>query len=126
MTTTRALIERAYRKIGVVAVDEPMTADQGQTGLVAINSMMHGWELQGITIGHSDLLLAGEFSMADRFQEAVVYCLAAKLAPDNGVAPPMEADMMFRQVQTHYIGIPELTLPLSLTRPPSRGYRGRW
>lgn len=122
MTTSRQIIERAYRKLRVVAIDEPMTADQAQTGLVALNSMMHGWELQGVSIGHSDLALITEFNMAERFHEAVVYCLAAKMAPDLSAQPP-DADPHFRTIQAHYIDVPVSKIGLSLRYPPSRG---RW
>ena len=33
MTTARDIVERAFRKLGVVASDEPMTADQAANGI---------------------------------------------------------------------------------------------
>ena len=48
--TSRDLIESAYRKIGVVASDEPMTADQGREGLNALNRMLKGWQNKGFQL----------------------------------------------------------------------------
>ena len=63
MATCRDLVERAYRKIGVVATDESMTADQAAVGMDALNMMMHGLVLDGIDTGYSDLELADQFSL---------------------------------------------------------------
>jgi hypothetical protein len=42
MTTARDIVEAAYRKLGVVASDEPMTADQGENGINTLNlSLIH-------------------------------------------------------------------------------------
>jgi hypothetical protein len=40
-------MEDAYRKIGVVAEDEPMTADQAKTGLREFNRMLRSWQNYG-------------------------------------------------------------------------------
>jgi hypothetical protein len=44
LSQVRDLIEDAYRKIGVVAEDEPMTADQAKTGLREFNRMLRSWQ----------------------------------------------------------------------------------
>lgn len=48
--TARVLIADALRKIGVVAMDEPMTADQADHGLRAMNRMMKAWQNRGYNI----------------------------------------------------------------------------
>jgi hypothetical protein len=100
-TTARDIIERAYRKIGVVAVDEPMTADQGANGLDALNMMLHGWEVYGINIGHSDMTLASDFTVPVQFHEGVVYMLAQRLAPDMQVRG-VDADEWLRLIRSYY------------------------
>jgi hypothetical protein len=48
--TTRELIEDALRKIGVVAFDEPMTADQSASGLRAWNRLLKSWQNRGYNL----------------------------------------------------------------------------
>lgn len=48
--TTRDLIEDALRKIGVVAFDEPMTADQVVNGLRAWNRLLKSWQNRGYNL----------------------------------------------------------------------------
>lgn len=48
--TVRALVEDAHRKIGVVAFDEPMTADQANNGVRALNRMLKGWQNKGYSL----------------------------------------------------------------------------
>lgn len=45
--TARDLIGDALRKIGVVAIDEPMNADQAAAGLRALNRMLKSWQNKG-------------------------------------------------------------------------------
>lgn len=48
--TARTLISDALRKIGVVAQDEPMTADQADHALRAMNRMVKAWQNRGYNI----------------------------------------------------------------------------
>jgi hypothetical protein len=82
MATVRDIVERAYRKIGVVAIDEAMTADQAELGMNALNDMFHALVLDGIDVGWSDAELADQFALDARFNEGTVYMLASRLAPD--------------------------------------------
>lgn len=85
MTTCRDIVQRAYRKIGVVASDEPMTADQGAIGMDALNMMLSGLALDGIDVAWSDQTLSEEFAMDAPFHEGIVYMLASRIAPDFSV-----------------------------------------
>lgn len=42
--TTRDLVEDALRKIGVVAIDDPMTADESAHALRALDRLMKSWQ----------------------------------------------------------------------------------
>ena len=95
-----------------------MTADQAAEGLAALNAMMHGWELFGIDIGHSDLTLESVFPMADRFREATTYALAQRIAPDN--AANFNGDEFIRALQAAYMTIEPVQMPTTLVVPPSR------
>lgn len=114
MTTARDIVEQAYRKIGVVASDEAMTADQAANGLIALNNMMHGWAVSGVDVLHSDLLSGSEFPLLPRFREGTVYMLAARIAPEYGLGA-MDAGEFMRGLQAHYMRIPQMNpAPLSL------------
>ena len=39
MSTARDIVEAAFRKLGIVASDEAMTADQADNGINALNRM---------------------------------------------------------------------------------------
>lgn len=48
--SARVLVADALRKIGVVAMDEPMTADQGDHALRALNRLIKSWQNRGYNI----------------------------------------------------------------------------
>lgn len=48
--TARDLITDAYRKVGIVAEDEAMTADQAATGVREMNRMLKGWQNKGVNL----------------------------------------------------------------------------
>lgn len=121
-TTVRDIIQRAYRKIGVVADDEPMTPDQAANGLSSLNAMMHGWKLFGIDIEHADLAVSQDFPLAPEFHEGAVYCLAQRIAPDNSLG--FDGDMFLRALQAAFLVIPEARMPSALVCAPSS--RDRW
>ena len=56
MTTAQTMVERAFRKIGVKAEDEGLTADQLAHGLDCLNIMLHGLELWGIDLNYKSLV----------------------------------------------------------------------
>ena len=118
-TTTRDIVERAFRKIGVVATDEPMTADQAAVGLDALNMMMHGWKAQGVDISHADLALADIFTLLPEFHEGAVYQLGQRLAPDFSAAG-VDGDAFLRMLQARYFTVPDSTIPLPLLRTSSQ------
>ncbi len=48
--TVRDLIESAFRKIGVVSIDEAMNADQAENALRAFNRMVKAWQNRGYNL----------------------------------------------------------------------------
>lgn len=115
MATCRDLIERAYRKIRVVATDEAMTADQASVGMDVLNMMMHGLVLDGIDTGYTDLATADQFSLDARFDEGIVYMLASRLAPD--FARPGFDETRFRQgLANAFLIVPEVEIDTALRR----------
>ena len=116
MTTARDIVERAFRKLGVVASDEAMTADQAQNGLDALNMMMHGWMLDGIDVGHIDLQLADVFTMQPQFEEGCVYLLAERLSPDYSAPAAFDVSAFKKRLSAAYLIIPDSKLDAVLTR----------
>lgn len=118
MTTAQTIVERAFRKIGVKAEDEGLTADQLAHGLDCLNLMMNGWELWGIDTNHVDMTSASTFPLAARYEEGVVYLLAERISPDyqSGI----NADDFLRRIQAAYMVIAESAMPRSLLRTPSQ------
>lgn len=119
MTTTRDIVERAYRKIGLKAEDEAITGDMLAHGVDTLNAMMFGWELFGININHTALAATSAFTLEPRFEEGTVYQLASRLSPDFLVPAP-DSDRFFRAMQAAYLVIDEMALPKALTRMPSQ------
>lgn len=119
MATTREMIERAFRKVTIVAHDDAMTADQAATGLVALNDMMHGWSVFGVTYEHDSLALADTFPMDAKWHEGVVYQLARRLAP-NFSKPGPDDDRWFRALQAAYSTITPREFDSALTGTPSQ------
>lgn len=119
MTTTRDVVERAFRKIALKAEDQAITGDMLEHGVAVLNDMMFGWELFGINISHSELEAADTFPLAAKFVEGTVYQLATRLSPDYLVPAP-DSDRFFRALQAAYVVIDEATIPKALTRLPSQ------
>lgn len=120
MSTARDIVEAAYRKLGVVATDEPMTAEQAQDGIDALNRMMHGWLLDGIDIGHVDLQLADTFSMLPQYEEGAIYLLAERLSPDYAAPANFSPSEFKHRLSAAYLIIPDARIDRILTR------RRRW
>jgi len=115
MATARDIVERAFRKIGVVATDEAMSAEQGAVGIDALNMMMQAWVLDGIDVGHADLTLSEEFTLEPPFHEGCVYMLAERLAPDFS-AQGFDAGAFKRRLSAAYLIIPHAVFDVALTR----------
>lgn len=123
MATTSDIVHRAYRKIGVGAVDEALTGDEAAHGLAALNAMMHSWIGYGINYEHTDLALGDTFPMAARWHEGVAYQLARRLSPDFGRGG-VDDDAWFRQLQIGYLVIEPMELDPALTS--MRGATAPW
>ncbi|MDE0590422.1 hypothetical protein OU789_10835 [Halocynthiibacter sp. C4] len=120
MTTVNDIVTRAFRKIGVVGVDNDLQDDSASEGLIAFNMMLHGWKLQGVDITHTDQTLTDTFALDPEFEEGTVYLLAKRLEPDYHIPPAFDADAWFRQIQNSYAEVEEATIPSSLLNTPSQ------
>ena len=128
MTTARDIIKAAHRKIGVVDAHSGLTSDEADTGLEALNAMMHGWRLFGVDTSHTTLTINDAFPLGTEFEEGTTYLLASRIAPEYEVPAAFDADMFFRAIQAAYLVIEEAEIPSALRRMPSdrirNGYLG--
>lgn len=126
MATVSKIIDRAFRKIAVRAEDEALTADQLQAGLDALNEMLTAWQLQGVNVSIYDMRASDQFPLAPRFEEGVIYMLAARLSAEYVAPLNFDPDMFMRQVQANLITMPTSTLDGMLTETTTqrvlRGY----
>ena len=120
MTTAQTMVERAFRKIGVKAEDEGLTADQLAHGLDCLNVMLAGWELFSIDTGAGELISSSTFPLGRQFEEGTVYLLAERIMPDYAVPPAFSADDFLRRIQAAYMVIDDAVLPRSILRTPSQ------
>ncbi len=123
MATMQDLIERAYRKLGIVAYDVDMTADQASEGLETLNSLLHEWKLRDVDISYSDLELTGTFPLTDEYKEGTVHILAGRLSPNYEVPANFDPDHFFRVIQAAYSTIDEVSLDKAVTEVPSKKER---
>lgn len=120
MTTAIDIVRRAFRKIGVLAVDTQPSADQHQDGIDTLNMMLHEWKLRGVDIAHTDLAASDTFPLSSEYELGTVYLLAAALSPNYEVPASFNADDFFRAMQAAYITVSAVTLPKAMTLLPSR------
>ena len=123
--TAADIVTRAFRRLGIKAEDENLSADQADHGLDVLNALMHGWRLDGINYVHSDMRATDEFAAGDEFIGPTVSLLAAELAPDYNAAVTWNVEADRRRLQ---IGFPVLTVPKMsfdqalMRRSPSDGF----
>lgn len=114
------IIERAFRKIGVKAEDEGLTADQLAHGVRTLNDLMFGLELWGVNLGHTYQTESAPFPLAAKFYEGFVHLLAERLSPDYQAPANFDADQFLRLIQAQYLVIAEVTMPSTLLNTPSQ------
>lgn len=127
MATVTQIVTRAHRKIGVVAHDEPLTADQLANGVDALNSMIHAWRIEGIDFGWADQAAADTFSLDDQYHEAAVYLLGARLAPDFGVPVAYNSEPFLAALRSYNVEPQSaVAMPSAILNMPSQYLRGSW
>lgn len=128
MATARDVVQRALRIIEVAAVDEPVTAEIADVGLIALNDMLNGWRAHSVDVGHStDYTLSSTFETAtltSDYRDAVTHCLAKALASEFGVSLSTEAAMNARDgwtvIQSNFLTSNPLKVDGGMLKLPSR------
>ena len=55
--TALQVIKRGMRELGILQTQEEPSTDEAQDGLEVLNASLHSWDLDGIRLGHVDLIL---------------------------------------------------------------------
>lgn len=87
-TTVGNVIARALRLIRAVDANESPEALDIATSIEALNAMVRRWEANGLALGWSPVSNPSDALPApDEAEEAIVYQLAIRIAPEYGKVP---------------------------------------
>lgn len=123
MTTAAEIVTRAYRKIGVGAVGETITAAMQDEGLAALNMMVAAWALDGVDTLSPTMVAATTFPLEKAYEEGTVYMLAARLSPDYSAPASFDPEQWMRRFRAAYMTIEPATIAGPLLRLPSQKRR---
>lgn len=125
MATVTQIVTRAHRKIGVVAHDEPLTADQLENGVDALNSMIHAWKIDGSDFGWADQAAADTFELEPEYHEAAVHLLGERLASDFDVGLTYNPEPFRAAIRAYnWKATAAVTMPSAILGLPSQFRRG--
>jgi hypothetical protein len=120
-----AIVEAAYRKIGVGGEYQTLTAHQVAMGAQAFNLMVQGWRLDGIDIwlaptvdplvALDDYALTEEVPVPSAFLEGTIYSLATRLAPEFS-APGFDPDAFLGRMRAALVKVPTVEIDRTLQR----------
>ena len=97
------VITRAFRLSGVIAETETPSSEQADSALTSMNRMISRWQVDGIELDYySQTSLSEEIPAPEEALDAIEYCLAKRLAGENGLTPPpttlLEAEMAYESL----------------------------
>ena len=122
------LVTRALRRLGVVAADEPATADQIDNGVNTLNDMLHSWAARGVNLAHVDYAPSDRMRTARSLDLHIQRLLQSELM-EYGVPNPdaNEADHSWRVIQAAYWVSDDTVASFdgALTETPTKRLRGR-
>ena len=121
--TVSEIVEAAFRKIGLKAADEALTADQLAHGASALSMMLAAWRLEGVDIPVYSFAPGDVFPLPAEFREGAVFMLAARLSPDYMVPAGFNADAWLKSMQAYMLRIEPAEMPMALTHRTWFRYR---
>lgn len=122
--TAADIVDRAFRRLGIRAEDEGLSADQAAHGLAVLNTLMFGLRLNGINYTHAGMRSGDPFPLNEEFAGPVITLLAFDLAPDYSTAANVDCDSALRLLQMNlpFPIDPLRSDPFLLRRSPSNGW----
>lgn len=86
--TVEKIVRKALQKLQVHGATQPIKPEDMSDAIDALNAMVRRWEADGIALGWSPVSSPSDVVPApDEAEEALIYNLAIRLAPDFGVDP---------------------------------------
>lgn len=131
--TKREFIEQAYDEIGLASYVYNLTAEQLQSALRRMDSMLAQWNAKGIRISYplpgspSESSLDSATNVPDSANEAIYTNLAIKIAPSHGKVVSQETKNTARESYTTLLS--RATNPATMQLPgtmPSGAGNNRW
>jgi len=120
MATALDLVTRAMRKLRVIGSGEEPTAAEGADCLSALNDMLAIWEIEGIDLAPTALVLSDTIDLPDSHIEALCANLAIAIADDFGaqVSPLLHAraESGKASLMAYHFAIADLASDHSLAR----------
>lgn len=116
--TTSEIVLRALRRIGVVASDEPASADQERSGLDALNEIGQSFRVNGVMFDLPIIGASTPLPIDNACLMAFQTILAARLAEEFAVAGPDPAPA-WAQIRAFYYELPHSSVH-DLTRTSSQ------
>lgn len=93
MTAVATIIRDALEILRVVDANEAPEAEDAETAIRALNTMMRTWEVDGLSLGWSDVSSPADILPAPpEAEEPITYHLAIRLRPRYGAA--LEPDVV--------------------------------
>lgn len=126
MAIVSAIINRSLRLLNAIDAGSATPALDSQTAIVALNAMLTGWESNGLAMGWANVATVDDtMPTLDEDEEAIVYNLAMRLAPEypppttlpgtNDFAKQFLAELRRRRLT-------EMPLEMRTSLPPSQRY----
>lgn len=129
MTTALDMVNRVAKTAKILAAGETLEAEDAQDILKSLNEMLHGWELEGIALGHTDMALTDEVYLPDSHLKAIRWNLALEISGEYETdVNPIHigfAEAGKRMLQAYYSSPGELKVPDNL-RLIGQEYRRGW
>jgi hypothetical protein len=114
MSSSAQIVTRALKRLGLVEPGETPAAADAEDGLSALNSMLAGWQADGINV-------SPDVPLPAKHEEGVVALLAIRLAPDYNRTPsPLvfaDADKGMRRLEADYFSAPLASFDSALYMP---------
>lgn len=111
MATTLDIVEAAFRKLGIKAEDESLSADMQANGVATLSRMLARWRLRGMAMAHGALSADTPFPLGEEYEAGAIALLAAQLAPDYSVGLTFDPEPYEREISAGLFVMPELSMP---------------
>lgn len=109
MASARDIVNRAARRIGILANEEALTAAELENGLQALNDMLHGFGPMGIQYAHTTLEASDTVNFPDEQLRNVMIVFCKDLADEFSVplsqSLGVDIDRAIAELQAAYLVI---------------------